>query len=71
MGFKTKLYQYDRIELIMDGDSDPLLVIDINEFRVRSGTSREEVTVNITAPKHVTINKTQRRKPVRTKPKKR
>ncbi len=61
MGLKTKLYRNDRVELVVAGQSSPIL-IDICDIQVRSGKRREEVMVNITAPRDVRINKTQRPK---------
>lgn len=58
MGFKTTLNRGDRIELSIVGQ-DEMVVIDINEIEVHQRNNREQVRINIEAPKHIGINKTK------------
>jgi len=58
MGFKTTLNRGDRIELNIAGQ-DEMVIIDINDIEVHQRNNREQVRINIEAPKYIGINKTK------------
>jgi sRNA-binding carbon storage regulator CsrA len=58
MGFKTTLNRGDRIELSIAGRSE-VVIIDVNDIEVHQRNNREQVRINIEAPKDIGITKTK------------